>query len=403
MSAVRVLATKCKGMVRKFHGKLKRIRSEINSPDNKLISLKPAGTARGNVLISYKNQLFLTKPGQPTPYYYKESSRIGVILAQTFLDQGYSVDIINNNNRTFLPKKEYAFFIDTRKNMQRLSLLLNKNCVKVLFLTTAHPYFHNAACATRLLALQERKHVTLRSRRFMPPEYAIAIEYADCIIDRGEFGNSNYRYAHKPFYRIPNAAPFVYPWPETKDFKACRTRFLWLGSGGMVHKGLDLVLEAFVQMPDCHLTVCGPVARDKDFEQVYYQELYHSTNIQTYGWIDTSSPEFIKLANSCIGLVYASCSEGSAGSVITCLHAGLIPIVSYESGVDVSDDVGVILHNCSIEEIKESVQEIASLSAEKLKQMARNAWEYARANHTMEKVEIECRKTVEKLMADYQK
>ena len=75
-----------------------------------------------------------------------------------------------------------------------------------------------------------------------------------------------------------------YPWPEAKDFEACRTRFLWLGSRGMVFKGLDLVLDAFVQMPEYHLTVCGPVAKEKDFEQVYYQELYHTSNIHTYGW-----------------------------------------------------------------------------------------------------------------------
>ncbi len=169
-----------------------------------------------------------------------------------------------------------------------------------------------------------------------------------------------------------------------------------------MQKGLDLVLEAFVQMPAYHLTVCGPVERDKDFEQVYYHELYHSSNIHTYGWIDVGSPEFVELANSCVGLVYPSCSEGSSGVVKTCLHAGLIPLVSYESGVDVSDDVGVILHNCSIEEIKDSVQRIFSLSTQKLKQMPRNACEYARANHTMKKVEIECLKTAKKLIADYQ-
>jgi len=171
----------------------------------------------------------------------------------------------------------------------------------------------------------------------------------------------------------------------------------------MVHKGLDLVLEAFVQMPKYHLTVCGPVTKEKDFEQAYCQELYHTANIDTYGWIDIGSPAFIDLANSCLGMVYPSCSEGSAGAVLTCLQAGLIPIVSYESGVEVSDDFGVILHNCSIEEIKETVQRLSSLSAQELEQMARNAWEFARANHTMKKFDEECRLMVGKLIADYKK
>ena len=37
----------------------------------------------------------------------------------------------------------------------------------------------------------------------------------------------------------------------------------------MVHKGLDLVLEAFVAMPEYHLTVCGKVSSEKDFEDAY--------------------------------------------------------------------------------------------------------------------------------------
>jgi glycosyltransferase involved in cell wall biosynthesis len=398
MSIVRKLATKCKNIIKKCHRKF----AAINSADKKVVSLKPKGTPRGNVLLSYHIELFLKRPGQPI-LHWQYSNRISFILAHTFLNLGYSVDVISNHNRKFMPMKRYAFFIDSRMNMERLSPLLNRECVKILFLPGGHAYFHNAATATRLLALQERKHVTLRDRRSMLPEWGMAIEYADCTIALSEFLVRNFRYANKPSYRIPNPTPFVYPWPEAKDFEACRTRFLWLGSSGMVHKGLDLVLEAFVQMPKYHLTVCGPVTKEKDFEQAYYQELYQTPNIETYGWIDIGSPAFMEVANSRLGIVYPSCSEGSAGAVLTCLQAGLIPIVSYESGVEVSDDSGVILRNCSIEEIKKTVQRICSLSPQELKQMARNAWEFARANHTMEKFEEECRKMVEKLIADYKR
>lgn len=171
----------------------------------------------------------------------------------------------------------------------------------------------------------------------------------------------------------------------------------------MVHKGLDLVLEAFARMPEYHLTVCGPVANEKDFERVYDQELYHTPNIHTFGWIDIGSPEFVNLAAQCIGLVYPSCSEGSAGAVITCLHAGLIPIISHESGVDVGKDVGVLLDDCSIEAIQEAVRHIANASTEELQQRSRIAWEFARANHTMENFENQYGKMVEKIIADYQK
>ena len=161
-------------------------------------------------------------------------------------------------------------------------------------------------------------------------------------------------YANKPIYRLPISAPVIYPWPEGKDFEACRRHFLWLGSHGFVHKGLDLVLEAFAAMPEYHLTVCGPTKGEvekefekvlyveKDFEKTFYKELYQTSNIRTVGWVDVASPEFMQIANDCIGLINPSCSEGEGGAVVGCMHAGLIPIVSYESGVDI-DAFGFLL------------------------------------------------------------
>ena len=143
--------------------------------------------------------------------------------------------------------------------------------------------------------------------------------------------------------------------------------------------------------------------KEKDFEKVYQRELYYTQNIQTFGWIDVGSSEFIKLAAQCVGLVYPSCSEGSAGAVLSCLHAGLIPIISYESGVDVSKDFGVILNDCSIQEIKEAVHRIAKLSAHELKQRSQKAWEFARANHTIENFEKEYRMIVKELLNDFEK
>jgi len=389
--------------LKRVHGALGEILKKLTSPIlSHVVSLKPDGPIRGHVLLSYRIELFLQRLGHPVTGYH-QNWLITQKIAKVFLDFGYAVDVIANENKEFLPKKDYAFFIDTRMNFERLAPLLNENCVKILHVTTAHPYFHNAAEASRLMALQERRHVTLPSQRFMPPHFAMAVEYADCVTVPSKFCMHNFRYANKPLYLVPSAAEFVYPWMETKNFESCRTKFIWLGSHGMVHKGLDVVLEAFLDMPEFHLTVCGPVAAEKDFERVYNQELYHTPNIHTLGWIDISSPEFINLAVECVGLVYPSCSEGSAGSVKSCMHAGLIPIISYESGVDIGKDIGVILNDCSISEVKEAVHGIARLSAHDLKQMSRKAWELARANHTMESFENTYRKMVEQLMAEYHK
>ena len=151
-------------------------------------------------------------------------------------------------------------------------------------------------------------------------------------------------------------------------------------------------------MPDYQLTICGPIQREKDFEQAYHKELYQLPNIHTIGWVDVSSSEFIDITNNCIGVIYPSCSEGGGGSVINCMHAGLIPVVSYESSVDVKDDFGVIMKDSSINEIRNSIQRISSLPAEDLKSMSRKAWEFARANHTRERFAEEYKKVIKNIL-----
>lgn len=371
---------------------------EIDRPDMQIVSLKPEGRSRGNVLLSYISAPFLLKPGEPMPTshtHFWESYQI----AKTFLEFGYSVDVINYKNRTFLPHKDYAFFVDPRWNLERLSRLLNPDCIKIMHIDTSHMLFQNAREASRLLALQQRRGITLPPWRFEMPNWAI--EHADCATMLGnEFTSRTYRYANKPIYCLPISTPVLYPWDDQKEFEVCRKRFIWFGSGGMVHKGLDLVLDVFASMPDYHLTVCGPVEREKDFERAYYKELYQTPNIRTVGWVDVTSPEFTAIANASIGLIYPSCSEGQCGGVVTCLHAGLIPIVSRESGVDVSPDFGVYLDSCSLEEIGDAVRQVSDLPAQKLQRMSRKAWEYARANHTRERFAEEYRKAIGKIITD---
>jgi glycosyltransferase involved in cell wall biosynthesis len=377
---------------------LKKYGFEIKrySPNQKdsVVSLIPDSTPKGNVLLSYIIDAFLLQPGQPISISHT-NHWTSLQMAETFLDFGFCVDAISYKNGTFVPQKDYAFFIDVRWNLERLAPLLNKDCITIMHIDLCHMLYNNMAESRRLLELQQRKGVTLRPRRFEYPN--LAIENADYATILGnEFTTSTFSYANKPMYRLPNAHPFLYPWPEGKYFEACRKNFLWFGSSGFVRKGLDLVLDVFAEMPEYNLTVCGPIQKEKDFEKAYYKELYQTPNINTIGWVNISSPEFIKITDKCIGLIFPSCAEGQCGGVINCLHAGLIPIISYESGVDV-DDFGIILKDCSIRTIKNTVRMASNLHADKLQQMARKAWENARANHTRQKFAEEYRKAIEKI------
>lgn len=380
-----------------FHKIAGRFGLEIKRNRQRVVSIRPRTGLRGSVLLAYFIEPFLLKPGEPVPNthtHYWESLQ----MARTFLRLGYALDIINYTNYKFTPKKDYSFFISARTHFQRIAELLNKDCVKIVHLETSHWLFNNSAAYRRCLALQQRRGVTLKSIKWVEPNWAI--ECADYATIKGNgFTVSTYAYAQKPFLRTSNPAYTAYDWPKEKNFEICRKNFLWFGSEGLVHKGLDLVLEAFVEMPDYCLTVCGPIQKEVDFERAFYKELYQTPNIHTVGWVDICSPEFVEITNNCIGLIYPSCAEGQSGAVVTCLQAGLIPILSYQSGVDV-DDFGLILKECTIDEIKNSIEYLSSLSIHELGIMARRAWEYARANHTRKKFARQYRAIVEDIISE---
>ncbi|MEB3218343.1 MAG: glycosyltransferase [Nostocales cyanobacterium 94392] len=385
-------------LVKRVAGNLSIVADKIQGrlERRRMVSIQPDKPAVGNVLISYVVNPFTLKPGEPIPTSHTQHWEC-LQMAKTFLDFGYNVDVIWFYNDVFLPKKDYAFFIETRWNLQRCVPFLNKDCVKIFHSDTAHILFHNAAEANRLLRLQQRRGITLSPKRFEQPNKAI--EYADCATVLGnEFTINTFKYANKPLYRVPISAPRLYPFPEDKDFTTCRKNFLWFGSGGFVHKGLDLLLDAFSQMPDYHLTICGPIDKEEDFTAAFYKELYQTPNIHTIGWVDVKSQKFIDIVNSCLGIVYPTCSEGGGGCVINCMHTGLIPIVSYESSVDISDDYGVIFKENTVEEIKQSIQNISSLNPSQLEQMARKSWEFVRQNHTRQRFAQVYRETIEKII-----
>jgi len=389
-----------KGIIKKFGRKvgLDIRKYSPNFYENEVVSLKPENEFKGSVLLSYIINPFLLKDGETVSNSHTHEWE-SLQIAKAFSLLGYAVDVIDYRNKTFIPKKDYSIFVAARTNFQRIAENLKKDCLKIVHLDTAHWLFNNSSAYQRCLELQKRRCITLENFKWVEPNWAI--EHADYATILGnQFTIETYRYVHKKIYRIPISACVTYPWTEDKNYEVCRYHFLWLGSDGLVHKGLDLVLEAFAEMPDYHLYVCGPINQERDFKKAYYKELYQTPNIHTIGWVDVDSSLFVEVAKKCIGIVYPSCSEGGGGSVIQCIHAGLIPIVSYESSVDV-EDFGMILDNCSIGEIQLSVKRVSEFPVQKLKAMSQKAWEFARVHHTRENFAKEYRAVIENIMNDW--
>ncbi|QVL50325.1 MAG: glycosyltransferase [Thiocapsa sp.] len=319
-------------------------------------------------------------------------------IASCLLERGYTVDFIDYRNPGFVPRKRYDLFVSARTNFERIARRLNPDCVKIVHLDTSHWLSNNHAALVRLRDVCNRRGVALSSYR--PIEYNRGIEEADCATLLGnEVTHETYAFAGKTVFQIPNPGSTEYAWDDNKDFDACRNRFLWLGSAGFVHKGLDLALEAFARMPGLHLTVCGPIERDRHFEDAFRKELYETPNIHTHGWVDVTGAEFAALASRTIGHIYPTCAEGAAGAVVNCMHFGLVPITTPQAGVDVDPSFGLVLPELSVKAVQDAVRTIAGLPTDRLAAMARMSQSEARRVYSREHYEEVFGAVIDRILA----
>lgn len=365
--------------------------------------LAPAsgGPVRGRVLLSYIIDGVLAKSerllSHAHPHFWETWA-----MAECFRQEGYAVDVIHWTRRGPLLGTDYDIYVDVRRNFERNAAKLPPRCVKVAHMDTAYHGVHNGNQLRRLRDLRERRGMDLAPFKLV--EETRAAQSADHIVVLGnDFTAESFAFAGKPVHRVRLSSAFLYPFPEQKDFHACRRRFLWFGSDGFVHKGLNLVLEAFAGMPDFELVVCGPLDHEPRFVEAFSDLLYGTPNIRAEGWVDVASPRFRELTDTCLGMVYPSCSEGGGGCVLTMMHAGVIPVVTREASVDVEPSCGVVLADASVEALRTAIRSLSEQTPEALQAMARAAWTWARTHHTRDRFLSEYRAFVRSLADDVAK
>jgi glycosyltransferase involved in cell wall biosynthesis len=112
--------------------------------------------------------------------------------------------------------------------------------------------------------------------------------------------------------------------------------FLCFSGNGFICKGVDLLVEAFSQMPDMNLTICGPKT-EQSFFTAYDGLIANSPNITFAGFVSVGSSLYRELCAQNAYAMFHSSSEGCATSVATCMRAGMVPLLNYETGIDVKD------------------------------------------------------------------
>ena len=259
-------------------------------------------------------------------------------------------------------------------NFVHIAKQLNKRSTKIYFSTGAYWKFHNQQESLRFLSLRQRRKSNLPQDRYIKNNEDPALQCADGIIG---IGNEFTRQTYDDFPNVQMVnGTFLYDemfdWCS-KDYEVGRNHFLFYSGGGNIHKGLDILLEAFSKTRQ-HLWICTKI--NKNFANIYKQELKNLRNIHLIGWVQPRSLDFYKVIQTCNFSILPSCSEGQSHSVIECMGQGLIPLITQETGVSVND-FGISIKACTITGLRQLIQDTASLSPRKCQELSRNAHQIA--------------------------
>lgn len=276
------------------------------------------------------------------------------VIAEIFHQKGYRVDVINYNSPRIPNYENYNLIFGFGEAFEKSFTVINCKAKRVYYGTGAHTVYQNIAEIRRIIAFNNKYGSNLTPKRLVPNMWPLSTSFCDLLIVIGNNWTANtYKpYTDKPIVTLNSTAlTNKFSFHLNRNISEERRNFLWFGSTGLIHKGLDLCLEYFSRNMEITLHICGIL--EKDFFEILKGH-FEKPNVHYHGFINVNSQKFIQLTSLCLFSILPSCSEGQATSLLTTMRAGLIPIATESTGIDVAN-FGFQLDDLSVEAIAKAI------------------------------------------------
>jgi glycosyltransferase involved in cell wall biosynthesis len=305
------------------------------------------------------------------------------IIAKILEELEFNVDVINWDNTTFLPCKNYELVIDNHNNLERLFTYFNENTTKIYHATNSFWLYQNSVEYSRYYEFFVKTGIPILPPRLMTPGNSAL--YADGILMFGnEFTEETYGVYRNKVHHLPMSVTVEAEEMKERDFQTAKRKFIWLNSHGALLKGLDMVIEVFLMMPELELYICGNMDRDTIFLKAIQDQLKSAPNIKIEGWVDVKSEKFKKLAIECAWVISLSFSEGGGGSTLNCMAKGLIPLISKSSSITLPPKTGFYFEYNDVSAVRELLKNVIGLGKEELDERSLNSVNFIESHHTVE-------------------
>lgn len=338
-----------------------------------------------NVLLSY-----ITHPFINGSDFSHTNTNESIIIAQAFSKLGYNVDVV-----------DYDFQIRT-ENFGAYNVVFGfgdpfcksfyfdaKSIKRIYYGTGCYIDFQNYETLARVFTVYRSHGLFIpESGRIVENAWSLQTHLPDTLVVLGnEFTAKTYKrtYLGDLIYTLPASYFKVFDLDlKIKNFSDASRHFLWFGSSGLIHKGLDILLDIFSRRSDINLHIMGPVKNERRFEKVYFDKLYQRPNITCYDFVNINSGLFREVLLKCCFVLFPSASEGGSPSVITVMgNGGLIPIVTNACGIDLPSNAFSIDKPDS-EAVEEAINQALLLTPEELYLRSLEFKEYVEKYHSVE-------------------
>lgn len=323
----------------------------------------------GRALVYHKTDSL--SPGYIHDYSHTNLWEIAC-LVKSLNRLGFIVDAVDRSiPPSFLPENIYDLFIgigtdDSGRHFSRFAKHLSR-AVTILYAASSSPNLRNENIKKRYHQFEARNHHRLSPRRLVQhinfPDNINSTDYIFCV--GNNYTTNTFRPHNKPIYKLwLSSAPHL-SIDQAAIHNKQPDKWMFFAGSGNILKGLDLVIEAFVLLPQLSIHICTRL--EPDFLSYYRPLLNKSNNIHIEGFVDVKSKRFQKLTSRCGFVILPSCTEGTATSVTACMRRGLIPVVTKETGVDV-DSFGFIIKSLSVPQLASQIADLSGQTSEEFRQ-----------------------------------
>ena len=326
-------------------------------------------------LLSYITDPFLTDRA------FHTNVRESRVLAKVIGGFGFRVDAVDYNFVGPIDYQDYELLLGFGDPMER-SFDYSTELTRVCYMTGANVCYQNFAEIRRIKNVSAMTHYRLLPKRIVPWIWSRSITMADALLVVGnQWTKSTYESVTDLPVHCVNATAFINDRVVDfmRDFSRARYSFLWFGGSGLIHKGLDLCLGVFARHPDWNLHICGP--KEDDFFQAFARDI-ERPNVRFHGLIDATSDSFAEIASRCMFAVLPTCSEGQSTALLTAMGAGLIPIATEYSGIDVQQ-YGFKIESLTVDALESEMEKAIETSSTELEQMSANARDHVLTSHNL--------------------